>query len=66
MVRVDQDEGVVPEAVPDKYGQAKVRRLGRVFGLRPPSDDPAEKQNQRGVECVLFINTPGLLIFSVL
>ncbi|MDP2849373.1 MAG: efflux RND transporter periplasmic adaptor subunit [Humidesulfovibrio sp.] len=62
VVRVGQDAEILLEAVPDKRWPAKVLRLGRVVGQRPPSDDPAEKQDQRVVECVLSVNAPELLI----
>jgi HlyD family secretion protein len=61
-VRPDQSAQVVLEAVPDKHWEAKVLRLGLVVGQRPSSDDPAEKQDQRVVDCVLAINAPELLI----
>lgn len=62
VVRVDQDAEILLEAAPAKRWPGKVLRLGRVVGQRPPSDDPAEKQDQRVAECVLSVNAPELLI----
>lgn len=57
-----QPAQVLLEAAPERYWPARVLRMGKVVGQRPPSDDPAEKQDQRVVECVLSIDAPELLI----
>ncbi|MDP2846800.1 MAG: efflux RND transporter periplasmic adaptor subunit [Humidesulfovibrio sp.] len=62
VVHVGQSAEILLEAAPDKRWGAKVLRLGRVVGQRPPSDDPTEKQDQRVVECVLSVDAPELLI----
>lgn len=53
---------IVPEADESKVFPAEVLRVGKVFGARQPSDDPAEKVDLRVVECVLSLTDQSLLI----
>lgn len=50
------------EADSKQIFSAQVLRIGRVVGARTPSDDPAERQDNRVVECVLAVEAPQLLI----
>ena len=61
-VEVGQTAEVVLEASESKVYKAQVLRLGQVFGNRPDSDDPTEKQDVRVIECVLAIDAPELRI----
>jgi HlyD family secretion protein len=61
-VKPEQTAQVVMEADEQRVFTAKVIRVGRVVGMRSPTDDPAEKQDARVVECVLSIDAPSLLI----
>lgn len=75
IVRADLEERFVSAIEPGMTAQialqadesrkfnGKVLRIGRVFGQRShPTDDPADKQDVRTVECVLSIDGQGLLI----
>lgn len=75
IVRADLEERFVAAVQPGMTAQialqadesrkfnGKVLRIGRVFGQRShPTDDPADKQDVRTVECVLSIDDQGLLI----
>ncbi|WP_394825396.1 HlyD family secretion protein [Pendulispora albinea] len=53
---------VVVESDESQTYPAQVLRVGRVFGLKQPSDDPAEKVDQRVVECVLGIDSEEVRI----
>ncbi|WP_394845962.1 HlyD family efflux transporter periplasmic adaptor subunit [Pendulispora brunnea] len=53
---------VLVESDESQVYPAKVLRVGRVFGLKQPSDDPAEKVDQRVVECVLAIDSQEIRI----
>ncbi|MFM8445320.1 MAG: HlyD family secretion protein [Methylococcus sp.] len=61
-VRSGQAAEITLEADESRRYPATVLRLGLVVGQRTPSDDPAEKQDNRVVECVLSLNTGELLI----
>jgi HlyD family secretion protein len=61
-VKAGQSAEVVLEADESKVYKARVLRLGEVFGNRPESDDPNEKQDVRVIECVLQIDAPELRI----
>lgn len=53
---------VLLEADEKRVFTARVLRLGKVVGQRGASDDPAERQDVRVVECVLELKAPELLI----
>jgi HlyD family secretion protein len=57
-----QSAEIILEADESRRYKARVLRLGQVVGTRTPSDDPAERQDNRVVECVLSIDAPELLI----
>lgn len=61
-IKPGQTAQVVMEADEQQIFTAKVIRVGRVVGMRSPTDDPSEKQDARVVECVLSIDAPSLLI----
>ena len=61
-VRPGQTAEITLEADESRRYPATVLRLGLVVGQRTPSDDPAEKQDNRVVECVLSLSTGELLI----
>lgn len=61
-VKAGQTAEVALEADESKVYKARVLRLGEVFGNRPDSDDPNEKQDVRVIECVLQIDAPELRI----
>ncbi|MDC8758063.1 HlyD family secretion protein [Janthinobacterium fluminis] len=61
-VKAGQAAEVALEADESKVYKARVLRLGQVFGNRPESDDPNEKQDVRVIECVLQIDAPELRI----
>lgn len=61
-VKPGQAAEVILEADETKVYKARVLRLGEVFGNRPESDDPNEKQDVRVIECVLAIEAPELRI----
>jgi HlyD family secretion protein len=61
-IKPGQTAQVVMEADEQQVFTARVIRVGRVVGMRSPTDDPAEKQDARVVECVLSIDAPSLLI----
>jgi multidrug resistance efflux pump len=56
---------VVTESAASRVISARVQRVGLYFGpKRPATDDPAERQDMRVVDCVLVLEdaTPPLLI----
>jgi ABC-type lipoprotein export system ATPase subunit/multidrug efflux pump subunit AcrA (membrane-fusion protein) len=53
---------IVPEAEEGKVLRGRVLRIGRVFGQPQPTDDPAQRQDMRVVECVLSLEGGELLI----
>lgn len=61
-VRPGQGAEIVLEADDSRRFSARVLRVGRMVGGRTPSDDPAERQDNRVVECVLALDAPELLI----
>ncbi|WP_338848523.1 HlyD family efflux transporter periplasmic adaptor subunit [Massilia sp. W12] len=61
-VEIGQSAEVTLEASESKVYKARVLRLGQVFGNRPETDDPTEKQDVRVIECVLAIDAPELRI----
>lgn len=61
-VKPGQAAEITLEADESRRYPATVLRLGLVVGQRTPSDDPAEKQDNRVVECVLSLTTGELLI----
>ena len=61
-IKPGQPAQVVMEADEQQVFTAKVIRVGRVVGMRSPTDDPSEKQDAKVVECVLSIDAPSLLI----
>lgn len=61
-VEAGQSAEVTLEASESKVYKARVLRLGQVFGSRPETDDPTEKQDARVIECVLAIDAPELRI----
>jgi len=48
---------VVVEADESRVLKGKVTRVGQAFGVRPPTDDPAEKVDVRSVELVVTLDT---------
>ncbi|GGY14716.1 HlyD family secretion protein [Paludibacterium paludis] len=61
-VQPGQAAEVTLEADDKKTYKARVLRLGQVFGNRPETDDPNEKQDMRIIECVLSVEAPQLRI----
>jgi len=53
---------VLVESDESQVYPAKVLRVGRVFGLKQPSDDSRRKIDQRVVECVLAIDSEEVRI----
>lgn len=47
---------IVVEADDSRVLKGKVTRVGQAFGVRPPSDDPAEKVDVRSVELVVTLD----------
>ena len=74
IVRADLEERYVDQVKPNQAAEvvlesdetmvykAHVLRIGDVFGTRSASDDPAEKQDIRVIECVLAVEAPNLRI----
>ncbi len=62
VVKPGQRAEIVLEANPTRRWQSHVLRIGKVVGQRTPSDDPAERQDNRIVECVLSAEAMDLLI----
>lgn len=75
IVRADLEERFVPAVAPgmsalispqgdeNRIVRGKVLRIGRVFGKRSvATDDPADKQDVRTVECVLSVEDQDFLI----
>lgn len=61
-IAVGQNAEVILDADDRKRWTGKVLRIGRMVGARTPSDDPAERQDNRVVEVVLSIDAPDALI----
>lgn len=53
---------IILEADPRITTTGEVLRLGRMVGQRTPSEDPAEKQDNRVIEVVLSVEAQDLLI----
>lgn len=65
LVKPGQSAEIVPDASNQNVAHATVQSVGIVFGpRRPTTDDPAERQDVRIVDCVLVITdaAPSLLI----
>ncbi len=52
---------VVIEADESRVLKGRVTRLGQAFGVRPPTDDPAEKVDVRSVELVVTLDATNPL-----
>ena len=61
-IAVGQMAEIILDADDRKRWFGKVLRIGRMVGARTPSDDPAERQDNRVVEVVLSIDAPEALI----
>lgn len=62
-VALNQAVEIVLEADPDQKWSGTVVRVGRIVGAKTPSEDPAEKQDNRVVEVVIaFDGAEALLI----
>lgn len=64
VVAPNQAAEIVLEADSAKSWRGTVLRLGRVVGARIPSDDPAEKQDNRVVEVVVSIEDAQALLIG--
>lgn len=64
VVAPNQAVEIVLEADPGKTWRGAVLRLGRVVGARTPSDDPAEKQDNRVVEVVVSLEDAQALLIG--
>lgn len=64
VVAPNQAAEIVLEADPFKTWRGTVLRLGRVVGARTPSDDPAEKQDNRVVEVVVSLQEADALLIG--
>ncbi len=63
-VTLGQDADITLEAQPDKTWHGKVTRIGHVVGERTPSDDPAERQDNRVLEVVLTLEGGDALLIG--
>lgn len=63
-VAPNQAVEIVLEADPGKTWRGSVLRLGRVVGARTPSDDPAERQDNRVVEVVVGLRQADALLIG--
>jgi HlyD family secretion protein len=63
-VAPNQRAEIILEAEPGKRWQGRVLRIGRVVGARTPSDDPAEKQDNRVVEVVVALDAADALLIG--
>ena len=61
-IAVGQSAEIILDADDRKRWSGKVLRIGRMVGARTPSEDPAERQDNRVVEVVLSIDAPDTLI----
>ena len=64
VVTPNQAAEIVLEADAAKTWRGTVLRLGRIVGARTPSDDPAEKQDNRVVEVVVGFEEPHELLIG--
>jgi HlyD family secretion protein len=64
VVRPNQRVEVILEAEPSKTWRGSVLRMGHVVGARTPSDDPAEKQDNRIVEVVIGLEAADTLLIG--
>ena len=65
VVTLGQHAEVITDSEPGRVISATVQRVGLIFGpRRPATDDPAERQDVRVVDCVVALGdaTPPLLI----
>ncbi len=62
VVTPGQTAEIVLEADASKRWRGRVLRIGKVVGQRTPSEDPAERQDNRVVEVVIALNDDTLLI----
>ncbi len=61
-IRVGQTVEVVLDADNQRRWRGNVSRIGQLVSPRSPSDDPAERQDNRVVEVVVAIDAPDALI----
>ena len=62
VVTPGQTAEILLEADASKRWRGRVLRIGKVVGQRTPSEDPAERQDNRVVEVVIALNDDTLLI----
>lgn len=63
-VAPNQAVEIVLEADPDQRWSGTVVRVGRIVGARTPSEDPAEKQDNRVVEVVIALDGAEALLIG--
>lgn len=63
-VTIGQRAEIILEAAPERKWAGTVSRVGRVVGMRTPSDDPTEKQDNRVVEVVVLIEGSRSLLIG--
>lgn len=56
-VRVNQSVEILLEIDPNTRWHGRVQRIGRLVGIRTPSHDPAEKQDNRVIEVIVAMDT---------
>jgi HlyD family secretion protein len=65
LVATGDSAEVVTEATPAQVIKAKVQKIGVLFGPRRPStDDPAERQDVRVVDCTLVVENGAPLLIG--
>ena len=64
VVTTRQRAQIILEADPSKKWMGTVLRIGRIIGARTPSDDPAEKQDNRVVEVVVALDAAEALLIG--
>ena len=64
VVTTRQRVEIILEAEPSKKWLGTVLRIGRIVGARTPSDDPAEKQDNRVVEVVVALDAAEALLIG--
>ncbi len=62
VVKLQQEVEILLEAEPTQRWRGRVLRIGKIVGQRTPTEDPAERQDNRIVETVLTVEKNSLLI----